>query len=164
MQLKKLKDCDLIVVKAMTNLDKKILAIHGDTFSEEVWEVDNFLYDLPGKFDNSFVLLNDEKEPVAYAINSIKNDVYFYTHRFVNTVHGGSKIIMDEILQLGEVFLLQVSNKNLKAISFYKKYGYQIVDDYGFIKELYPDSHEYFENHKNSSTIQKKYLMKLNRS
>lgn len=162
MEIKKLKDCNLQEVEAIVQLDKKILLEYGTLFSEEEWEVKNFLFDLPGKFNNSFVLFNDENEPVAYAINSIKNDFYIYTHRFVNTIYKGSNILIEEMLSIGKVFLLQVSKCNQRAIRFYEKNGYHIVDDFTFIKEILPKNYHQIGCKNNSSSIQTKYLMKLN--
>lgn len=161
MELKLLKNCNSNELEVIVQLDKLIIKKYGNSFSDEIWEMENFLFELPGKFDNSLVLFDEKQVPVAYAINSIKNDFYFYTHRFVNTVYGGAKKLMDEMLIRDKVFLLQVSTSNQRAINFYKNFGYQIVNDYNFILELFPNSFHHISYCNNISNIQKKYLMKL---
>jgi ribosomal protein S18 acetylase RimI-like enzyme len=104
-------------------------------FGIEAWKKENFLFALPKKFEYS-ALLFKQNELVAYCINS-KKEQTFYIHKFIISPNfvgqGYGKLIMEQLIfNVKEpVIALKVEKSNLRAISFYQKFNFEILKEDG---------------------------------
>jgi len=88
------------------------------------WTVENFLKELPRKWELSFALWEDE--PVAYCIMSLRNGRSHINQFMVAPTHRGDGIgsaMLAEAVKRGAE-TLKVDVKNLDAIRFYRRHGF----------------------------------------
>lgn len=129
---------DLIFKKLDKEDCKKLiprLSKIGIDLEWENWVEDNYLMDLPCKWDLSFTCsLNDEI--VGYVFLSKKLENQIYIHRFIidkNYRHKGiGKKILEQIQKEAidniNILSLRVNENNIEAQNFYKKNGFSIED------------------------------------
>lgn len=107
-----------------------IILIDNQAFGSDAWGENNFRYQLPLKYDLSFLVKIDNKL-IAYCINS-KKEEDCYIHRIVikNDYKGlglGSKMINYILNQLNQKKIsLKVNVNNIFAINFYFKMNFKI--------------------------------------
>jgi ribosomal protein S18 acetylase RimI-like enzyme len=109
----------------LISLDKK-------AFQNLSWDENSFFFQLPGKFDNSFIVYKNKKI-IAFCINSIKEDS-LYIHRIVvdskyknNGI--GSKMIYFLLNDMShQKITLKVNVNNIFAINFYFKHNFKIIN------------------------------------
>lgn len=107
----------------------------GEVYSEEIWNGNNFLYELPGKWDYSRLALTADDKICGFWIASVNSNssVGVYTHRVaVKKEHRRYGIAKQMFLDIfNDVkqnkfkrMTLSVSVLNNHAISFYKSVGF----------------------------------------
>ncbi len=103
----------------------------------EYWNENHFLVDLKGKWEYSLVSINENYHLLGYIIASDKGNK-IHIHKFmVDSHHRGEKIGQDMFLIFEKlcknnnkhVISLKVNNENKGAFNFYKKKGFNIVDN-----------------------------------
>lgn len=124
----------------LEELDTKLVLKYGNSFSNEIWNSSNFLYQLPKKNDYSFIFFNQNKI-IGYIIASEKKCAV-YIHRFAIYEKGMSKFFFDKILKKYEKksIYLMVNIVNTKAISFYEKFNFHIINNDKIIKKFIADN------------------------
>lgn len=116
--------------------DLKLVQKYGNSFSNEIWSVENFKYKLPQKEELSCVLFIGNKI-VGYVVASLKNES-IYIHRFVVDKKGYANKFLKEIIikyEEKDIYLM-VNIVNQNAIDFYKKFNFQTVCDEEIIKSF----------------------------
>ena len=134
--IKKINDSEII---KLIELDKNLVDKYGVSFSNEVWNKDNFNYELPDKEKLSYACFVNN-ELIGYIVSSIKNDS-IYIHRFAVDKQGYARLFFEEILKFysDEKIFLMVNIINEKAISFYKSFNFHIVDNSLIIDKFIAD-------------------------
>lgn len=116
-----------------------------EIYSEEVWNENNFLYELPGKWDYSRLALTLDNKLCGFWISSINSSPYvgIYTHRVaVKKEYRGygiaKRMFLDILSNVKQSkfnrMTLSVSVLNDYAISFYKSIGFVKLSGYELIK------------------------------
>ena len=90
MRIKKILELNEDELLKLEELDGKLILDYGISFSNEIWNISNFKYKLPKKFDYSFVLLENDVT-IGYVVASEKNNAV-YIHRFAVSKKGRGKI------------------------------------------------------------------------
>jgi ribosomal protein S18 acetylase RimI-like enzyme len=131
MKIKKLTELSGGEITKLEKLDKNSVKKYGDSFSNEIWKKENFLYALPKKDEYSYIVLLNNKI-IGYCIASQKNNA-IYIHRFVidNIEQGLSGKFLTELFKIyknNEIYLM-VNILNKKAIEFYKKHNFTIEEN-----------------------------------
>lgn len=135
-------------------IDKKYLIAHLGEFLEivkdipnEYWTKENFLSELPGKWDFSFYVSNSFEKLIGYIIVSDKIRCV-HIHKLMVHHDFRGKNIGHELLSFLESHLktankshlsLKVSTSNLKAIKFYVREGFNIVNNGELYLEMEKD-------------------------
>lgn len=96
--------------------------------TDERWQYNNFIIDLDGKWDNSYIFLIDS-EIAGYIISSIKDKENLHIHRFAikeeyQSRGIGSKLINEMVKNLDKkikYITLKVREDNIIAKKFYEK-------------------------------------------
>ncbi len=109
-----------------------ILAIAADVEGEQ-WGCENFLWELPGKWDLSFALWSAEELPVAYAILSCKERDAHIHHFMVAAELRGEGLgagMLREAERRGALMkcrrlTLKVAKANVGAQQFYTRHGFR---------------------------------------
>lgn len=107
--------------------------------TDERWQYDNFIIDLDGKWDNSYVFFADSRI-VGYIICSIKNKESIHIHRLAierecQNKGIGSELINEIIKNVNEgtkYITLKVRKDNIIAKKFYEKNKFKnigLIDD-----------------------------------
>ena len=124
------------------NLDDLIF-IDNQAFGIDAWGKDNFRYQLPLKYDLSFLVKMDSKL-IAYCINS-KKEEDCYIHRIVIKKDYKAKGLGGEMInyiqnQLNQKKIsLKVNVNNIFAINFYFKMNFKIdsiLNEYYTMKRI----------------------------
>jgi ribosomal protein S18 acetylase RimI-like enzyme len=98
----------------------------------DTWTAENFLTELPGKWDLSFALW--DKAPIAYAILSRPEPGRVHLHHFMVTEalrnQGlGGEMLKEVVKRAGQLRLtLKVDQANDGAQRFYEQHGFQLVE------------------------------------
>ncbi len=98
MRIKKILELNEDELLKLEELDGKLILDYGISFSNEIWNISNFKYKLPKKFDYSFVLLENDVT-IGYVVASEKNNAV-YIHRFAVSKKGRGKIFFQELLKI----------------------------------------------------------------
>lgn len=105
-----------------------LLLLSAD-MSWETWSIENFLIDLPEKWERSLIVFEGQ-HPVAYAIISRKPHSIHLHHLIVGRAHRGSGIgekLLDAAVDQARLarlpLTLKVHESNVKAIGFYRRHG-----------------------------------------
>lgn len=131
-------------MNALIDIDRNILQSYGNRFSSERWEAENFLLDLPGKWELSLVALTKEKV-VGFCICSFYNDDKCYAYRVVVAEdHKRKNIGKKMIFSLFEKckakkiknIIVEVNIENVPALQFYNKMGFEIIESDELIRYL----------------------------
>jgi ribosomal protein S18 acetylase RimI-like enzyme len=123
--------------RCVENLDD-FIAVSCDVSN---WGEEQFLSDLPGKWDLSLSVWDDK--PIAYTILSKKWSDRIHIHQFMVKAEyrssGIGSLMLDGILKkyLGEDVSLKVNKDNEKAIKFYERHGFVLVGDSGDYKWMF---------------------------
>ncbi len=139
LEFKKLKDClSDTTLKELSDLDRDTYEKYQTSFSDEIWGLPAFKYQLPDKFRISLVAFF-YKEVVGYCIASKKKDC-FYIHRFVvkhpKIQNDIAKLMLDEFESNCNLDIyLSVNAINKSAINLYQSNGFKIIDSY---EQLFP--------------------------
>lgn len=105
----------------------------------DYWDRENYLYDLPGKWDLSFYIKNNQ-QIIGYCINSLKDNCVWIHHLIVHNefrYKGIGKIILLELQKriieknLFRDIGLKVGVDNAVAQAFYKKNGFTTAANNG---------------------------------
>ena len=142
MIIKELAECNNHIINQLVLLDQEAVLKYGESFSEEAWSKSNFLYKLPFKDSKSLVIMDENFQVLGFSIVSLKDSNNSYIHRFVSKNSGKTKvsdILMKEILERNKKISLVVSTLNKAAITFYEKYGFEIVYDKNLQKKIFPN-------------------------
>ncbi|KKG15979.1 hypothetical protein EO98_04555 [Methanosarcina sp. 2.H.T.1A.6] len=115
--------------------------------TDEKWQYDNFIIDLDGKWDNSYVFFIGS-EIAGYIICSVKNKENLHIHRFAikqeyQKMGIGSKLI-NEVIKDADIYIkyltLKVYKDNLIAKRFYEKNNFRNIclmnDNHIYRKDL----------------------------
>lgn len=139
MKIKKLLELNENELLKLEKIDEKLILKYGTSFSNEIWSIEHFKYNLPKKFDYSFVLFENDIL-IGYVVASEKNDAV-YIHRFAVSKRGEAKIFFEEILKSykNKSIYLMVNTINTQAIEFYKQFTFYIVNDKETIKRFVAD-------------------------
>lgn len=115
-------------------ISQYLLLIHNWSYCK--WTEENFLYDLPKKWDFSFSLSEDDTiKAFCFASNKIP-DVYYIHLLFVSNQLRGKSIGKKMIAQAKEIanknninkIELRCPESNKKALAFYSKNGFDIKE------------------------------------
>jgi hypothetical protein len=133
---------------------------YKNSFSEEKWGIDNFMYPLPLKTEMSLVSFNDDEYVNGYCIASLKIGLFPYIHRFVGITQHQKNITHDLleafIKKYSSIYLL-VAKVNIPGIKFYSKHGFSVVTNNSELDTIFP---LLFGNNTNQFAIlTDKYLM-----
>lgn len=123
------------ICKELVSVDRNLISALGDTYSAEKWNETNFIKDIPGKWKlSSFVNFNGKI--VGFCICSFDLEKKAHINRIgissdICGIGIGSKLLdftEKRAIDLGisEINLF-VNEKNMNAISFYKKRGFCIM-------------------------------------
>lgn len=122
----------------LKNMDV-FLEIDSITDADECWQSDNFLMELDGKWDNSYVVWMNGKV-VGYIICSQKNEEVLHIHRFAVS-HEYQKMgigtqlvrrIIENFVNAGiKCVTLKVRNENCYAQKFYEKNDFKQLHSEG---------------------------------
>jgi len=125
MNIKKLNAEDLYcLIDSLQEID------NSTTVKVEEWNCDNFLHDLPEKWNLSrFLFLNDKL--IGYLICS-KKENSFHIHRFVVSEKyqnkGAGSLLLNALIYSipkGNLLTLKVKKYNKNAIQFYEKRNFK---------------------------------------
>ena len=130
-----------LVIKKIT---KEYLKSHIESFLEilknepyEYWNEENFLIDLPGKYDISYYLELDEVL-ASYIISSLKPNNIAYIHKFMTSESYRNKGLGRMILNIFQLnckqkkikeIQLTVIKSNNDAIEFYINNGFTFISN-----------------------------------
>lgn len=153
-------------VQRLIDIDGTYSSLESGKYSREIWSEENFMRDLPGKWENSFVVV-DENIICAFAICSKSDSKTLHIHRLAvcSEYKGGiaSNMLMSAIeggVQADRITLI-VSTENVSAVHYYRRHGFEIIsgdeldffiykreihayhvgDDYYIDNSIYRDSH-----------------------
>lgn len=115
-------------IDELTSLDKSIGV-------EERWGIENFMRDLEGKWENSFIAM-DEDNIIAFIICSLKDKYNLHIHRFVvkkecRHLGIGSHLIKFAISNLNssvKFVTLKVRKDKISVQDFYKKNEFKLLN------------------------------------
>lgn len=102
---------------------------------DERWKNENFLIELYGKWDNSYVALR-ENTITGFIICSIKNETTLHIHRFsvreeFQNMGVGTQLITAVInsanIKINRI-TLKVKVDNIRAHNFYDRFGFKYLD------------------------------------
>lgn len=138
MNLKKLtKETLLENIGVLTEVDSAIK-------SDEHWRHENFLVELDGKWDNSYVALNEDII-VGFIVCSKKNESTLHIHRFAvreefQHMGVGTQLITKVISSTGSKIkhiTLKVKASNIIAQDFYKSFEFKYLysEDENYVYE-----------------------------
>lgn len=160
MRILQLKDCDDHIFRELAMIDQYMVGKYKNSFSEEKWGIDDFMYPLPLKSEMSLVSFNDDEDINGYCIASLKKDMFPYIHRFVG-INQHQKNVTHDLLEAfikkySSIYLL-VAKVNIIGIKFYSKHGFSVVTNNSELDNILP---LLFENYANQFAIlSDKYLM-----
>lgn len=120
----------------LSKIDLELIKRFGISFSNEIWDILNFKYKLPKKFDYSFVQF-ENNVIIGYVVASEKNNAV-YIHRFGVSKKDRAKIFFEELLNnyKNKNIYLMVNIINMQAIKFYEQFDFDIVNDNKVIKKF----------------------------
>lgn len=125
---------DLILLQ-MVNLDKSYTENLGASYTTFTWEKENFLKDIKGKWEHSFIA-TEEKLLLGFWIASTSVPHCCHTHRVAIDPaargKGIAKILFEKMLtslnsQDIQELTVEASATNLTAIHFYNSLEYQVI-------------------------------------
>ena len=142
------------MLNTLIDIDQKILQRFGNLFSSESWDENNFLLDLPGKWELSFIALFDDR-PIGFCICSLLDDDKCYIYRIaVSEEYKGRNIgkqmlftLFKKCIERGvKKVVLEVNKENTLALGFYNKLKFRIIEkddllDYLVKREKLDTSH-----------------------
>lgn len=119
-------------LSALVPLDRSVRARMGNAYSDEAWGEEAFRHDLPGKWEDSIVVLEDERV-CGFWIASHRSPQIHYTHRVAVAPEarslGVGTLMFEAVAQRAraggfDVMGLSVSVQNPAAMRFYERLGF----------------------------------------
>ena len=125
-------------IEQLVNLDKQTIEKYGNSYSNELWYKENFLYQLPQKNKYSYIL-KIKNEVFGFCVASLKKDT-IYIHRFLvkQNSFNLSRIFFKNLMEYyrDKQLALMVNTDNIAAIDFYKFFEFKVIKENEIIKQF----------------------------
>jgi ribosomal protein S18 acetylase RimI-like enzyme len=159
------KELTIKNIDALKGIDQEALQTYGCLFSSENWNEDNFLSDLPGKWELSCTALF-KNQPVGFCICSLFDTDKCFVYRVVvakeyHRRHIGTEMfnfLFNRCLarEISHV-LLEVNKDSKAALNFYAKLNFQKMKREDLIQYLYKKGKRHSSSIKGDYFIEKGY-------
>jgi len=125
-------------------LSKLSIARNIDTLIElsktipfDNWILDNYLLDLPFKWEFSFIVYNNKGVIIGFVVSSLRNKCLHINRIVISKFYQNKGIGADLLNTLIDIakkqsinnITLKVHVDNLKAINWYKKYKFKVIHE-----------------------------------
>lgn len=146
-------------------LDVSVQMEFGEIYSEEIWNEQNFLFELPGKWDYSKLALDENDKLCGFWIASISSHpiVGVYTHRVaVKKEYRGCGIAKQMFLDLFSNAKQNGFNRMTLSVSILNDHAIAFYESLGFIKLSNNELMEFIEHKGLKASMINDYVQEKN--